>query len=88
MKVRCCLCDVVDGQFRAGKIPKGGGVPLCAEHKARLLWESRQPKPVRVIAFGSASFEDVCATRALVGDYSLSLASLAGLAAPTTETLQ
>jgi hypothetical protein len=84
----CCLCDAVDGKIRAGRIPKGGGVPLCAEHKARLIWESRQPKPVCMITVGSLSLEDTFARAALAGDSSLSLAPLAALAVPSTNTLQ
>jgi hypothetical protein len=55
-------------------------VPLCALHWANLLWQSRQPRPVRVITFGSPSYEDVATTRVLAGDNSLSLSSaLAGV---------
>ena len=59
--MNCCLCDAVDGKIRAGKIPKGGGVPLCTSHWADLLWRSRRPKPVQVVTFGSPSYEDVAA---------------------------
>ena len=43
MTYRCCLCDPA-GKVREGRIPDGGGVPLCAEHRAQTYWSSRQPK--------------------------------------------
>src|SRR4029077_11933172 len=54
-----------------------GRVPAAGEP---LLWQSRQPRPVRVITFGSPSYEDVATARVLAGDNSLSLSSaLAGV---------
>ena len=50
MTYRCCLCDAVD-KIREGWIPDGGGVPLCAEHRAQTYWRSRQPpRPSAIMA--------------------------------------
>jgi hypothetical protein len=57
---------------------------MCAVHDAELMWSSREPKPPTI----DSPYEWAIARAALSGDNSLSLAPLAGLAAPTTQTLQ
>jgi hypothetical protein len=84
----CCLCRAI-GESSPGRVPDGGGFPMCAEHRARSTWQSRYPKPPRTITIGAPSYGDVAAARMIAEDDSLSLASaLAGLIAPTSRTLQ
>jgi hypothetical protein len=44
----CCLCS--PDEIREGRIRNGGGLPLCAEHRALTYWRSRQPQPPCTIA--------------------------------------
>jgi len=87
----CCLCLAVTGDVRPGRIPDGGGFPMCDEHRAQSAERARQPKPPqppRVVTLGSFSFEDAIAASVLCGGPSLSLAPLAALVVPSTNTLQ
>ena len=74
----CCLCSAVTGERRPGRLLEGSTIALCAEHRARSIWRSRQPK-LRLV--GSPG-ENAYALAALAGDTSM---SLAGLAAPATQ---
>jgi len=79
----CCLCHAI-GERRAGRIPAGWNFPICAEHLARSIWQSRQPQPSRVIVFGSPEhIEAEYFARSFFGGQ-----SLADLSRPANTTVQ
>lgn len=83
----CCLCSAI-GESNPGRVPEGGGVPLCPEHRARSIEQSRKPAPPQIIMLGLQTYEDACAAAVLDGRPVKSLASLAALVPPTSTTLQ
>jgi hypothetical protein len=48
--IYCCSLCAPD-KIREGRIPEGGGIPQCAEHRAEIYWRSRQPNPSRVVTW-------------------------------------
>lgn len=84
MKYFCCLCEAEKGELREGHRNPAGGVPLCATHHASIYWQSRQPKPPRVIVFGSPEhIEAEYVARSFFGGQ-----SLADLARPAGDRVQ
>jgi hypothetical protein len=75
MKYSCCLCDAVLGEFRPGRIPDGGGVPLCDEHRASSAESARRYVPAVVVLPLSADDQYIrnCVAAALAGAPSVSL---------------
>jgi hypothetical protein len=73
----CCLCYAI-GERRPGRIRGGIPLALCAEHRARLLWQARGPRSVNVS--DSTPYELAATASALAGDGSRGLR--AGLVAP------
>ncbi len=52
----CCLCDVADGEVKAGRIKDGEHVPLCARHRAELSWKRRDQQPVALPVYQQHAF--------------------------------
>jgi hypothetical protein len=82
----CCLCAAI-GESRPGRVPDGWNFPICEEHRARSIEQSRKPPAPRVIVLGSPSNEDAYVAAVLRGQVK-SLASLAELVPPTSTMLQ
>jgi hypothetical protein len=80
----CCLCAAI-GESRPGRVPDGWNFPICEEHRARSIEQSRKPPAPRVIVLSSSrsNYEDA-ARRGQVK----SLATLAKLVPPTSTMLQ
>jgi hypothetical protein len=78
---RCCLCHAI-GEHRVGHIAEGGGVPLCAEHRAQCNERARKPAAPQIVTLGSPSYEEVAYRMFLAGT------ALADIAKPADVTLQ
>lgn len=71
--MNCALCFAIS-ETREGNIPDGGGIPLCAEHRARTYWQSRRP-PAPVVVTWPPTVNDLLIQAAV---------PLADLAVPKT----
>jgi hypothetical protein len=82
----CCLCAAI-GESRPGRVPDGWNFPICEEHRALSIEQSRKPPAPRIIVLGSPSSEDAYVAAVLRGQVK-SLAYLAEFVPPTSTTLQ